>query len=334
MPIDMKARPVYASGAVALFLSAIFFGLSLSQPQAALSQSSGVPILGYAWSDMIGWIDLNCQNTNSCATRNFGLSVANDGTVSGQAWSDSIGWVSADTAHLAGCPVAPCVANLSSTAFTGWLRSLLGNAPQSGGWDGFISLSGAGYGVTNNSVGQFGGYAWGEQNAGWIDFSRAYSVFGTCTPSTAYTCSGPQIIVHTETYASCQSTVTNTSCTAPQFCSVGSPVCLWPQPDDVPGPGGLTGRLTARPNLVPKNATTTVYWNVANVTDCTVTATDGTSWTGATSATSSCPMRFSTGCQSSPITKQTVYTLSCTAFDSSNHKETATVNLLPDFQEW
>lgn len=328
----MHVSPAFLWGSAALVLLGIAIAFVLSTPTPAHSQSGGVPILGYAWSDLAGWIDLNCQNTNSCATYNFGLSVANDGAVSGQAWSDSLGWVSANGTDLAGCPTAPCSATLSPSGMTGWLRSHLGNMPQGGGWDGFISLSGAGYGVTNNSVGQFGGYAWGERDAGWISFSLAHSTFNTCTPYTVYTCSGTRTLVRTDTAVSCVVTTTNTTCTAPQFCSLGSPVCLTPQPTDVSS-GGFTGHLTARPSLVSKNATTSVYWNVVNVTNCTVTANDGTSWTGATSATSTCPTHIGSGCQSSPITKQTVYTLSCTALDASPYKETATVNLFPDFQE-
>ncbi len=292
----------------------------------------GTPITGYAWSDTTGWIDLNCSNSGICATRNFGLAVAVDGTVTGNAWSENIGWVSANSCDLGGCPSGSCTANISTNAFTGWLRAIAGSTSQSGGWDGFISLSGAGYGITYNSSGQFGGYAWGSTNVGWVDFSKAQSTYNNaCTPSTVYTCSGSQTVVKTDTNISCQQTITNTSCTVPQFCSAGSPTCLWPQIYDV---GGLAGQLTAKPSLVRKNATSTISWNIGNASSCSVTGTNGDSWTGLSAAASNCT-HVPSGCWSSPIPQQTFYTLSCTPLDTSKPQyiENATVNILPDYQE-
>lgn len=44
---------------------------------------------------------------------------------------------------------------------------------QTGGWDGWISMSGTGYGVTLDiTTGEFSGYAWGGSILGWIDFSN------------------------------------------------------------------------------------------------------------------------------------------------------------------
>ena len=74
-----------------------------------------------------------------------------------------------------------------------------------------------------------------------------------------------------------------------------------------------------------KGNTVKVYWNIANVSACTVTGTNGDSWTGATSGT--------TGKTSSAINQQTKYTLSCTALDSSPYQESTTVNLVPAYQE-
>jgi hypothetical protein len=327
-----------------------------SPTSCGISKGTGTPILGYGWSDTIGWISLHCEtggpttinpSVNICGTGpnqvNYGLAAAADGTVTGMAWSDNIGWVSANTCDLTGCPSGTCSATISPTAFSGWLRALAGGTAQSGGWDGFIALSdmntgdGIIYGVSKNVSGQLSGFAWGDINVGWVDFSFAHYNSCVSTPSTVHSCDMPdgqaiyRRVVHTETDAICNTNVTYTVCTPPQFCSPGAPVCLTPPPTGNGGPGG--GHLTAQPNLVPKNATTTVYWGINNVMACTVTATDGTSWTGAYSATSSCSTKNGTGCQSSPITHQTIYTLSCTALDASNYTETATVNLLPDFQE-
>jgi hypothetical protein len=320
-----------------LILSAFAYGLFFSVKSAQASTS--VPVTGWLWSDTIGWIDTNCQNTDTCATNNFGLAIDSvSGAMSGYAWSDNIGWISANSSDLSGCPSAPCTASISGASVTGWFKAVSGGASQNGDWDGFIALDdkntgdGLSYGVSY-SGGSFSGYAWADTNVGWVDFSLAQTQYLTCSPSTVYTCNGSQIVVSTETDSSCQDTVTNTTCVAPQFCSLGSPVCLTPTPSGLTGSGDLTGNLTARPNLVPKNATTTVYWDMANVTNCSVTGNDGTSWTGATSATSSCSVKSSTGCVTSPIITQTIFTLSCLDLDSNPYTETATVNLLPDFEE-
>jgi len=320
---------------------------------------SGIPITGWLWSDNFGWISTNCSNTNSCGTVNYGMAIdPSSGELSGDGWSDNIGWVSANAVDLTGCPTAPCTATISGGNLTGWFKVIAGGSGQSGGWDGFISLNGAGYGVAF-SGGSFSGYAWDASGAtmnnvkemdgtiangvqvageGWISFAGASSTYGTCSAGTVYSCTNPdssgiyRTIVQTVTNGSCAQTVTNTSCTAPQFCTPGVSTCVTPPPTDSPT-GSLTGHLTAKPNLVPYNATTTIYWGLVNVNSCTVTANDGTSWTGTFSATSSCPTKYNGGCQTLPITQQTTFTLTCTDFNSQPYKETATVNVLPQFQE-
>ena len=67
-----------------------------------------------------------------------------------------------------------------------------------------------------------------------------------------------------------------------------------------------------------KGASTKVFWNVDNVTDCAVTTPDN-SWTGKTSGPS--------GQTSAPIYQQTTFTLACTGLDGSSIYETATAGL-------
>ncbi|MBM3271902.1 hypothetical protein FJY94_01290 [Candidatus Kaiserbacteria bacterium] len=298
-----------------------------SQPQS-LQAATAVPIRGWAWSDTIGWIDLHCQNTGICATRNFGLSVDSvSGVVTGYAWSEHIGWVSANSADLSGCPTAPCEARISGTApnmtVTGWLRATAATAAENGGWDGFIRLSSTGHadGVTYNSTtGQFSGYAWGSTNVGWVSFTGATTTYLMCTPS--YTCAGNTIMLSD---SSCISTAV-TTCTTPAFCFAGSSVCLYPPPTAVPSTGSLTGHLQIKPALVARSATAKLYWNIENVSSCTVTGSNGSdSWTGATSTAS--------GRQTSAITSRVDYTLSCTALDGSSFQESATVNVVPVYRE-
>jgi hypothetical protein len=74
---------------------------------------------------------------------------------------------------------------------------------------------------------------------------------------------------------------------------------------------------------VPPGLTSRVYWDVSNVEDCTVTGTNGDSWTGLSGAKTT-----------SPILTLTAYTLSCTPLAGGSFPaEMVNVNVVPIFQE-
>ncbi|MEK7499972.1 MAG: hypothetical protein AAB649_05200, partial [Patescibacteria group bacterium] len=103
-------------------------------------------------------------------------------------WSSNIGWI--QFGSLSGFPTGTGTqaqnANINGNNLKGWARAL----SYGGGWDGWISLSGAGYGVTlagNN----FDGYAWGSEVVGWVDFDGVVTTSdvanGSCS-ATHYSC--------------------------------------------------------------------------------------------------------------------------------------------------
>ena len=49
--------------------------------------------------------------------------------------------------------------------------------------------------------------------------------------------------------------------------------------------GNYTGNLQLIPYLLQSGETTQVHWNVSNAQSCTVTSTNGDSWTGPSSPT-------------------------------------------------
>ncbi len=307
----------------ALLLGVMLLALALvlrpSYSEAVITPpppSSGGPITGWAWSDTVGWIDLNCSNDNTCDTSNYGLTIGSDGALSGYAWSDNVGWVSANASDLAGCPTAPCTAKMGGSTITGWLKALSGGEAQSGGWDGFISLSGSGYGPTLGS-GVFSGYSWGDTNIGWVDWSLARTGYSPCVSQNI--CNGNNIV------DSCTNAVVQ-SCTSGTICSAGA--CITPPPPGDAAFGGFTGHLTAKPALVHAGDTTKVYWNISNVVDssCSISGGNGDHWSGSAFSGSS-------GKTTKTITSQTIYTLTCTGVDNSTITETATVNIIPVFQE-
>ncbi len=96
-------------------------------------------------------------------------------------------------------------------------------------------------------------------------------------------------------------------------------------PPAPPPPAGAILDLRVIPSLVKNGNTTQVHWSAQNVQSCTVTAPNGDTWNGISS-----PLGGQT---SRPITAETTYTLSCLALDSSTITKSATVRILPTFQE-
>jgi hypothetical protein len=99
--------------------------------------------------------------------------------------------------------------------------------------------------------------------------------------------------------------------------------------DDAGGtaPTSLLPDLDLRviPSLVKSGNTTKVNWSATNVTSCTVSGENGDAWSGLLSALG--------GNISKPITGETTYTLSCLALDGATITKSATVRIIPTFQE-
>lgn len=283
--------------AIALVVSAFFF----SAPHAA-SQTSSAPITGYAWSDTIGWVSFDGSN--------YGMTIEEGGTITGYAWSDNIGWISAEAADITGCPSSPCTPTLSGEDLTGWLKAL----SASGTWDGWISLSGASYGVSLGVDGSFTGYAWGDTNVGWLDFSYASTVFQQCTPT--YFCT------ENDRYYRNGLCVESLEEACEWGCSGGG-CLLAPAPEPNGGAGGA-GSLRIAPSIVPQGNTTRVLWDILYADSCTVSAPNGDSWSATASPQS--------GYQTSVITQATTYTLECTG-EGGSFSESVSVRVIPIFRE-
>jgi hypothetical protein len=292
-------------------------------PRETLSQGT-TAITGYAWSDTIGWVSLNCSDLGTCGTSNYGLAIGADGTISGYAWSENVGWISANSADLAGCPTAPCTARMDELSMEGWMKAVNGGQADSGGWDGFISLSGSNYGPTL-SEGAISGYAWGDTNIGWLSFSSAqHSAETSWLPACAlsYVCTDS-----THRQNSCAGAPVE-ACAGSLVCTAGA--CVLPPAPSTPG----GGELTVSPRLVRIGGSVTVSWTVSDATSCTVTENSGDindSWTGVTSAASTCTHNGA-GCRTSGITGTTIYTLSCTG-PGGDLTQNATVFSNPSWKE-
>lgn len=126
-------------------------------------------VTGFAWSENIGWISLNCDNLElsqpRCQNSDYGVHIDASGNFSGDAWSDNIGWI--DFAPSGPYPENPQYSVRVDTAdgqVTGWVRALVSG----GGWDGWIKMYNT---AINTGTGDFSGWAWGSDIMGWINFS-------------------------------------------------------------------------------------------------------------------------------------------------------------------
>jgi hypothetical protein len=200
-----------------------------------------------------------------------------------------------------------------------------------------ISWSGAGstYGPTLSN-GNFSGYSWGSDVVGWVDWSLAHSGYTQCTAH--YYCSANDLY---QEDAQCNDTFVQT-CSYQCANTGGVAGCIAPPPPTFASgtsDGGfvLTGHLQVAPSLIASGLTSHIYWNVGDVSTCSVSENNPAiqdSWSGASAGCSgsSCSSGTS-GKTTSAISQQTIYTLSCTGLDSSTIHETATVNILPVFKE-
>jgi len=150
-----------------MFILIFIFLLYQADISKTVAQTSTSNLSGYAWSSTIGWISMSGTG--------YGVELnSNDQTLSGYAWSPIIGWIQFGELTT-GFPSGPGTISADAkydtvnNKLTGWVKA---NAADNNGWDGWISLSGTGYGIDVNSTnGNFSGWAWGSDVVGWIDFS-------------------------------------------------------------------------------------------------------------------------------------------------------------------
>jgi hypothetical protein len=209
------------------FILVFAFGLTVFLRVDAAATDS---VSGWLWggSDTnVGWISAN--NTNTGGAASYGLNIpATDGNLSGYAWSENIGWISFNPGDVVGCPSGTCSARRVGNALQGWARIVgikteltFGN---SGGWQGWVKLSGANYGVSINTVtSALSGYAWSDE-LGWIDFSRASIApapisCGNGIQEGAEQCDSG--VNNGNCPQSCSSTCTNNVCPPPVVCGNG-----------------------------------------------------------------------------------------------------------------
>lgn len=192
------------------FLSLFVVVFFNSNEQAISSQSQNLS--GYAWSSNdnggVGWISFNCTDgglngDSVCGSTEYGVNIdSTTGNIVGYAWSGSgqdlngdplgYGWLKFGGLNTADMPTGGGTTQVNARKvgnnIEGWARfcsaalnaDCTGNrdseSSYTGGWDGWVSLRGTGYGVSTTGGDYLTGYAWGgddyNKNIGWIDFSK------------------------------------------------------------------------------------------------------------------------------------------------------------------
>ena len=151
-----------------------------------------------------------------------------------------------------------------------------------------------------------------------------------CSPS--YFCSSNDVVFED---VECEQQAVRT-CMYPESTGCSQGACLPPASIVV------THRLEAKPSIVAKHTSTNLFWNIANVVNCSITSTNGDRWDFAASPNSGTPAQHifasapTVGAITKPLTGQTIYTLRCSGLPGavpSSYSESITVNLIPKFQE-
>ncbi len=340
----------------------------------------------------MGWLSFNnCVSAGNCPAPAYGVTVDNAGNILGYAWAgnsidssvNGFGWIK--FGGLSGIPSGPGTvsenAKLTNSKVTGWARACavfqsgclnpgdptdyyhgtgaidnnLATNPYLGGWDGWISLSGTGYGVTvNQSTGVFSGYAWGGSDVlGWIDFSRVVKGVSAASQLVFY---ADSTVVYPPSYQTTlrwSSSVPLTGCNATSNPTVNTanswngvvadpsssklvdvpanpiPVqydltCLDSSNNPVKASSVYVFRvesvMLSNTNVV--NGTTTLSWATVNASSCTASGPAGSLWSGAKGDNGS-----QTGVIVTAVSPATgAYSITCVGLNS-NSQITSTLNL-------
>ncbi|MDO8524574.1 MAG: hypothetical protein Q7R99_03020 [bacterium] len=176
-----------------LFVGVILFaGFLLYKNQTKIVEAgAGQNVSGFAWSSNLGWISFN--NTSGGGGNNYGVNIVdngNTGLFSGYAWSSSAGWIDFNPPDLANCPDAPSPCQRATVdkitgQVSGWAKILTTND-----WVRLRKTGANAFGVSiskaTGTEGDFLGWAWGGETAGWMSFNCSQAETGSICPSANY----------------------------------------------------------------------------------------------------------------------------------------------------
>ncbi len=250
---------------------------------------------GFAWGggaatngtgyDGIGWLSFNNLSDGSATDYGVNIPITGNGSLSGYAWSENYGWISFNNADLAGCVPSLSQAKRTGNSITDGAR-ILGikdavSAGNAGGFDGCISLSGAGYGVTISGA-SLAGYGW-SSDLGWISFTGVTNGPISCSngannPPTCDQCPDG-LAYQSQSCVACGGNPAPTGCTGAGGNSgspLGSLVCINGATNPIncnafPPAQPVITSFSASPSTIDQGQSSTLSWNSNNATSCTGT---------------------------------------------------------------
>ncbi len=321
-------------------------------------------ISGWIWSDNIGWVSLNSTNCDAdgngisdgipsgcppvgVSIPTYGVNLdLGTGSFFGYGWSENIGWI--DFAPTNGYPENPKIsAKITGNQVTGWIKAVAGGTAESGGWDGWIKMSGSwANGVTLES-GIFKGYAWGSDVIGWFDMSGM--VFNNPPPTSQCSDNIDNDGDNLTDYPAdpgCVDAVDNdetdplnpnsTQC-SDNIDNDGDNLTDYPNDlgcsgsaDDSETNPTIILSINADSVLIRIGGQTIFTWDTQFVTSCTITGPGVNIDSGPIVPYDT----FSGSRNVTNITEETTLTLSCVDFNGNTSSASARVNMLPSFEEF
>ncbi len=194
--LKRHARHAFHLLSLALLFFVVTAGLIYSsRPKPTEAEEGDIQVAGSlygnAWSSNIGWITFG-------TAENPMVAIGEDGSFSGYAWSSNVGWIRfyPDWLGYNGAAVGPDrhgakLIEIDGLPYDdwevrGWARAcsvfsagchyedLLRPTSETGGWDGWIKMSGDWSTGVERNANELSGFAWGSEVLGWISFAGVH----------------------------------------------------------------------------------------------------------------------------------------------------------------
>src|SRR3989344_22823 len=249
-----------------LFLGVIAVGIvTLLNSSSLFGAGPSANFESYAWSPNYGWVSFHDDGTFP----QYRVNVVNGTFTNGSyAWSPNVGWIAFGENQLAGCPQAPCIAEMIQEGNTRYLRGWA-KVLSTGTWLALsgTTVSGEDHGVKFDASGAAtsDSYAWDHDGVGWLMFKGV-------------TTGGQDFGVYVDPISVDDINISDLS---GQFGG---------GPGGGPGGGGGGGTTLdcafyAEPSTVPDFGKTTLYWYCQNASSCSLGGTPASLPSGSTQKT-------------------------------------------------
>jgi hypothetical protein len=97
----INLKPSYGPGVTVTYTAVTGYAwgenvgwINLSPSDGGVINDGTGELSGYGWGENVGWISFSCENTGTCDTVDYGVTIDRaTGEFSGRAWGENIGWI-------------------------------------------------------------------------------------------------------------------------------------------------------------------------------------------------------------------------------------------------